>query len=80
MNQRQYKKILKIQKANWQNACEAINMIWDALEELGPVGVLPNMSHFKYGPESIHDAMCIIEGIQKMAEARNDISIKSKNK
>jgi hypothetical protein len=43
---------------NYRNAWAGLRMIRDAVEELGPVGVLPSQEAAisRYGPEPIHQA------------------------
>ena len=42
---------------NYRNAWAGLRMIREALEELGPVGVLPSQEAVigRYGPEPIHE-------------------------
>ena len=55
--------------AYYQNAWIALRMIRDAIEELGPVGVLPSEEAvlLLYGPEPVHEAEALIGGIRKVA-------------
>lgn len=52
-----------------QNAWIALRMIRDAIEELGPVVALPSSEAvvMLYGPEPVHEAEALIEGIRKIA-------------
>ena len=50
---------------NYRNAWAGLRMIRDALEELGPVGVLPSQEAVisRYGPEPIHEAQAIVDAL-----------------
>jgi hypothetical protein len=55
-----------INRENMKNAWAALHMIRDTLEELGPVGCVAAEELVK-GPEFIHEAGLLVEGIRKMA-------------
>ena len=46
------------------NAAAALLMIREAVETLGPPGILPSPGH--YGPEAIQEATAIVEALQKL--------------
>ena len=50
---------------NYRNAWAGLHMIREAIEELGPVGVLPSPEAVigKYGPEPIHEAQAIVDAL-----------------
>jgi hypothetical protein len=50
---------------NYRNAWTGLHMIREAIEELGPVGVLPSPEAVivKYGPEPIHEAQAIVDAL-----------------
>jgi hypothetical protein len=50
---------------NYRNAWAGLRMIREAIEELGPVGVLPSPEAVigKYGPEPIHEAQAIVDAL-----------------
>jgi hypothetical protein len=50
---------------NYRNAWAGLRMIRNAVEELGPVGVLPSQEAVigRYGPEPIHEAQAIVEAL-----------------
>jgi hypothetical protein len=51
---------------NYRNAWAGLRMIREAVEELGPVGVLPSPEAVigKYGPEPIHEAQAIVDALR----------------
>jgi hypothetical protein len=51
--------------ANYRNAWAGLRMIRDAVETLGPPGVLPSRrgSHLAHGPEPIHEAEAIVDAL-----------------
>ena len=52
---------------NYRNAWQALRMIREAVETLGPPGVLPSEEAVLklYGPEPVHEAQAIVEGQRK---------------
>lgn len=52
------------------SAIAGLRMIRDAIEMLGPVGVLisPEAVLLKYGPEPVHEAEAIVEAIREICE------------
>lgn len=67
--------------ANRENAWAALRMIRQAVEELGPVGALVSEEAVLqlYGPEPVHEAQAIIEGIQKLCAQRRTVGIIGKS-
>jgi hypothetical protein len=59
---------------NVQNARAALRMIREAIETLGPPGVLISEEEVlaRYGPEPIHQATAIVEALTKMFGAAKD--------
>jgi hypothetical protein len=55
-------------RASYQNAWQAFAMIREAIETLGPVGVLPSSEAVmgQIGPEPVHEAEALVEGIKKL--------------
>lgn len=53
---------------NLQNAWAALRMIREAVETLGPPGVLISEEQVlaQYGPEPIHEATAIVEALRKL--------------
>ena len=50
-----------------ENAAAALQMIREAVETLGPPGILPPPGH--YGPEPIHETAAIVDALYKMLRA-----------
>ena len=52
-------------KESWS---AALRMIREAVERLGPPGILPSEDTVlqRYGPEPMHEAAVIVEALQKM--------------
>jgi hypothetical protein len=52
------------------SAIAGLRMIRDAIETLGPVGVLisPEAVLLRYGPEPVHEAEAIVEAIKVICE------------
>ena len=46
------------------NAWEALRMIRETIETLGPPGILP--AEGVYGPEPVHEAEAIVEALRKL--------------
>ena len=55
---------------NYRNAWAGLRMIRDAVEELGPVGVLPSQEAVigRYGPEPIHEAQAIVDALASILD------------
>jgi hypothetical protein len=53
---------------NYRNAWQALRMIREAVETLGPPGVLPSEEAVLalYGPEPIHEAQAIVDALTKL--------------
>ena len=49
-------------------------MIREAIEELGPVGVLPSQEAVivRYGPEPVHEAQAIVDALASILAARRN--------
>lgn len=60
--------LLEIAQENYKNAWAALRMIREAIETLGPPGVLPPGEQVVglYGPEPVHEAEAIVVAIQRM--------------
>jgi len=58
----------EIQPATGDNARAALRMIREAVETLGPVGILPSEQAvlFLYGPEPVHEAAAIVNALTKV--------------
>ena len=50
---------------NYRNAWAGLRMVREAIEELGPVGILPSPEAVivRYGPEPIHEAQAIVDAL-----------------
>jgi hypothetical protein len=58
---------------SYRNAWQALRMIREAVEMLGPPGILPSEEAVLtlYGPEPVHEGKAIVEALTKMfASAR----------
>jgi hypothetical protein len=53
---------------NYRNAWQALRMIREAVEMLGPPGILASEEAVLtlYGPEPVHEAQAIVEALTKM--------------
>jgi hypothetical protein len=58
-----YKTLLE----NYRNAWKGLRMIREAIETLGPPGVLPSQEAVitLYGPEPIHEAQAIVDALTR---------------
>ena len=56
---------------NYRDAWAGLRMIREAIEELGPVGVLPSQEAVigRYGPEPIHEAQAIVDALASILGA-----------
>jgi hypothetical protein len=57
---------------NYRNAWQALRMIREAIETLGPPGVLPSEEAVLklYGPEPVHEGQAIVDALtQILSEA-----------
>jgi hypothetical protein len=57
---------------NYRNAWQALRMIREAIETLGPAGVLPSEEAVLklYGPEPVHEGQAIVDALtQILSEA-----------
>jgi hypothetical protein len=56
---------------NYRNAWAGLRMIREAVEELGPVGVLPSQEAVigRYGPEPVHEAQAIVDALTSILTA-----------
>ena len=60
---------------NYCDCLAAIRMIREAVETLGPPGVLPSeeaVLHL-YGPEAVHEAQAIVDALRKMLEQQDQV-------
>lgn len=55
-----------------ENYAAALRMIREAIETLGPVGILPSPDAvlLLYGPEPVHEAEAIVAALVKMFASR----------
>lgn len=61
-------------QSNFQSAWQALAMVREAIETLGPVGVLPSGEAVmgQIGPEPVHGAEALVEGVRKIAAERDE--------
>jgi hypothetical protein len=66
---------------NYRNAWQALRMIREAVEMLGPPGILPSEEAVLalYGAEPVHEAQAIVEALTKMLAGRNGIKGNGEN-
>jgi hypothetical protein len=59
---------------NYRNAWKGLHMIREAVETLGPPGVLPAQEAVitLYGPEPIHEAQAIVDSLIKILNEPSD--------
>jgi hypothetical protein len=62
--------LLEIARENYRNAWAALGMIREAIETLGPPGVLPSDEIVVgyYGPEPVHEAEAIVVALMRILD------------
>jgi hypothetical protein len=62
---------------NYRNAWQALRMIREAIETLGPPGVLPSEEAVLslYGPEPIHEGQAIVDALTKVLGESGDAEV-----
>ena len=57
---------------NYRNAWQALRMVRETIETLGPPGALPSEEAVLklYGPEPIHEGQAIVDALTKLLEKR----------
>jgi hypothetical protein len=57
---------------NYRNAWQALRIVRETIEALGPPGALPSEEAVLklYGPEPIHEGQAIVDALTKLLEKR----------
>jgi hypothetical protein len=57
---------------NYRNAWQALRMVRETIETLGPPGALPSEEAVLklYGPEPIHEGQAIVDALTKLLAAK----------
>jgi hypothetical protein len=65
---------------NYCDCLAAIRMIREAVETLGPPGVLPSEEAVLqlYGPEAVHEAQAIVDALRKMLANEQQDQVKTR--
>ena len=60
--------LARARRETHESCSAALRMIREAVERLGPPGILPSQDAVlqRYGPEPVHEATAIVEALQKM--------------
>jgi hypothetical protein len=57
---------------NYRNARQALRMVRETIETLGPPGALPSEEAVLklYGPEPVHEGQAIVDALTKLLETK----------